>query len=133
MSTDFVKVGKHADLGFGATLPLLGIGIPDRNLTEDEFARMKYQITDFYRQFVEKVAEGRKMEYDEVDEIGQGRVWLGTDGKEIGLVDKLGGLDTAIRLAKREAGIGDDEKVELIEMPRPELMSRMSSRPGSSG
>ena len=88
MSTDFVKVGKHADLGFGATLPLLGIGIPDRNLTEDEFARMKYQITDFYRQFVEKVAEGRKMEYDEVDEIGQGRIWLGTDGKETGLVDK---------------------------------------------
>jgi len=123
MTTDFVKAGEHADLGFGARLPLLGIGIPDRNLTDDEFARMKYQITDFYRQFVEKVAEGRKMEYDEVDEIGQGRIWLGTDGKEIGLVDKLGGLDTAISLAKREAGIGDDEKVELIEMPKPQLMS----------
>jgi protease-4 len=123
MSTDFVKAGEHADLGFGATIPLLGIRIPDRNLTDDEFERMKYHITDFYRQFVEKVAEGRSMEYDEVDKIGQGRVWLGTDGRENGLVDKLGGLDTAIRLAKREAGIDEDEKVELIEMPKPRLLS----------
>lgn len=123
MSTDYVKVGEHADLGFGARLPLVGIQIPDRNLTDDEYARMKDHITSFYRQFVERVAEGRKMEYDDVDEIGRGRVWLGTDGKEIGLVDELGGLDTAIRLAKREAGIGEDEKVELIEMPRPALMS----------
>lgn len=123
MSTDHVKAGKHADLGFGATVPLLGIRIPDRNLTDDEFERMKVHITDFYRQFVEKVAEGRRMEYDDVDKIGQGRVWLGTDGREIGLVDKLGGLDTAIRLAKQEAGIPEDEKVELIEMPRPGLMS----------
>jgi protease-4 len=123
MSTDFVKAGEHADLGFGATLPFLGLRIPDRNLTDDEFSLMKEHITDFYRKFVEKVAEGRDMEYDEVDDIGQGRVWLGTDGKRNGLVDELGGLDTAIRLAKREAGIPQDEKVELIEMPKPQLMS----------
>ena len=84
---------------------------------------MKLQITDFYRQFVEKVAEGRHMEYDKVDAIGQGRVWLGTDGKDIGLVDELGGLDTAISIAKRHAGIPEDEMVELIEIPRPDLFS----------
>jgi len=123
MSTDFVKAGEHADLGFGATLPILGLRIPDRNLTDDEFARMKEHITDFYRQFVEKVARGRRMEYDEVDAIGQGRVWLGTDGRKNGLVDELGGLDTAIKIAKREAGIPADEKVEIVEMPRPALMS----------
>ncbi len=123
MSTDFVKIGEHADLGFGAKLPYLGVGIPDRNLTEDEFARVKNLIIEFYHDFVEKVAEGRDMEYDAVDEIAQGRVWMGTDGRENGLVDELGGLDAAIRLAKREAGIPEDEKVELVEMPRPQLMS----------
>jgi protease-4 len=123
MTTDFVKAGEHADLGFGATVPFLGLQIPDRNLTDEEFERMKDHITSFYHEFVEKVAEGRNMEYDEVDRVGQGRIWLGVDGKDIGLVDELGGLETAIRLAKREAGIPMDEKVELIEMPRPQLMS----------
>lgn len=123
MSIDFVKAGEHADLGFGATLPILGFRLPDRNLTDDEFARMKYHIKDFYRQFVEKVAEGRDMEYEEVDAIGEGRVWLGTDGRKNGLVDELGGLDTAIEMAKREAGIPEDEKVELVEMPKPALVS----------
>lgn len=123
MSTDLAKVGEHADLGFGATMPLVGLRLPDRNLTDDEYSRMKDRITSFYSKFVGKVAEGRNMEYEEVDDIGQGRVWLGTDGRNVGLVDELGGLETAIRLAKREAGIPQDEKVALVEMPQPELMS----------
>jgi protease-4 len=123
MSTDFAKAGEHADLGFGPTLPLVGLRLPDRNLTDDEHARMKDRVTSFYRKLVKKVAEGRSMEYEEVDDIGQGRVWLGTDGRNVGLVDELGGLEMAIRLAKRQAGIPQDEKVALVEMPRPELMS----------
>jgi len=123
MSTDFVKAGEHADLGFGATVPFLGLQLPGRNLTEYEYAVMEEHIRDFYDKFVKKVAEGRHMEYDEVHEIAQGRVWLGTDGNKIGLVDELGGLQTAIRIAKMQAGIPEDEKVALIEMPRPGLMN----------
>ena len=123
LASDFAKAGEHADLGFGATVPFIGLQLPDRNLTDEEYARMKYHITDFYRKFVEKVAEGRDMTYEEVDDIGQGRAWLGVDGRDVGLVDELGGLDKAIRLAKSAAGISPDEKVEVIEMPKPSLMS----------
>jgi protease-4 len=123
MSTDFVKAGKHADLGFGATLPFVGLSLPDRDLTGEEFARMKEHIMDAYDMFLDKVAAGRHMDRESIHEIAQGRIWLGTDGKNIGLVDELGGLETAIRLAKKDAGIPEDEKVAIVEMPHPTLFS----------
>ena len=122
MSTDIVKVGDHADLGFGVTLPLLGT-IPDRNLTAEERAKVETSIKKFYRIFVEKVASGRKMDVDEVKEIAQGRIWSGVDGKEIGLVDEIGGLDRAIEIAKEEAGISKDQDVTLVQLPKPPLLN----------
>lgn len=121
MSTDFVKAGDHADLGFGFRLPVIGIGFPDRNLTADERARMETSIKSLYRDFVTNVAAGRKMSYEQIDSIAQGRVWSGIDGKRNGLVDILGGLETAITVAKERAGIPKDQNVTLVEMPRKGL------------
>jgi protease-4 len=120
MSTDHVQAGSHADLGFGMTVPLIGAGVPDRNLTEWERATVERMIRTSYGDFVAKVAAGRGMEPEEVDKIGQGRVWPGIDGKANGLVDVIGGLETALDLAKERAGIAADQPVALVELPVPE-------------
>jgi len=121
MTTDHVKVGKHADLGFGFTMPLINVSLPDRNLTEEERTKMEYNIRTFYKEFVTKVATGRKKKFEEIEEIAQGRVWSGYDGKENGLVDVLGGMDDAIRIAKERAGICPKMDVEIVEYPTPGL------------
>lgn len=128
-STDYVKSGDHADLGFGFRLPLIGLGVPDRNLTADEHSRMEYSIKSMYKEFVTKVADGRKLSYDHVDSIGQGRVWSGLDGKQNGLVDVLGGLDIAISIAKERAGISKEQKITIVEMPKKGLFNFSSLMP----
>lgn len=62
-------------------------------------------IEDTYRQFLERVSEGRDMEVSRVDSLAQGRVWSGTEAQELGLVDTLGGLDEAIAEAAALAGM----------------------------
>ncbi len=119
MTTDFVKVGKHADLGFGFRFPFIGLGLPDRNMTPEERAMAERFITTFYKEFVTKVSAGRKKSYDEIHAIAQGRVWSGVDGKQNGLVDVLGGLETAIQIAKERAGLSK-EAVTIVEMPKAE-------------
>jgi len=122
MSTDFVKVGAHADFWFGFRLPFIGLGIPDRNLSAEERTVAETGIKTMYKEFVEKVSLGRKKKFDEIEPIAQGRVWSGLDGKQNGLVDVLGGLETAINIAKERAGIQKDQSVTIIEMPKKGLM-----------
>ena len=117
LTYDNVQIGKHADLGRGISLPLIGAVIPERNVTEEERAYIETMIKKWYQDFLNKVAEGRNMTVDEVHEVAQGRIWTGTDGKEIGLVDELGGLETAIKLARQAAGIEPDKEVKIVEMP----------------
>ena len=122
MSTDFVKVGMHADLGFGITLPLVGVQIPDRNLTSEERAVAETSIKTMYKEFVEKVSLGRKKKEGDIEPIAQGRMWSGLDGKQNGLVDVLGGLETAINIAKERAGISKDHDITIVEMPEKGLL-----------
>lgn len=68
-----------------------------------------------YREFLEVVAKNRKATPDNINEVAQGRVWTGAQAKERGLVDVLGGLDTAVKSAARRASLGDDFRVEYIE------------------
>ena len=121
MTTDFVKVGAHADLGFGITLPILGLSVPDRNLTTEERLRAEQLIRDLYKEFVVKVSSGRKMAEDSVSRLAEGRVWSGIDAKANGLVDVLGGLETAITIAKERAGLSRDQHVKIIEIPKKGL------------
>jgi protease-4 len=72
----------------------------------NEFKTVTQEGVEFvYTTFVNHVAEGRDMTFDEVDAIAQGRVWSGTEAKEVGLVDELGGLKEAIIEAAGLAGI----------------------------
>ena len=122
MSTDYVKAGEHADLGFGFTLPFIGLGLPDRDLTEPERSRMEYSIKTMYKEFVNKVANGRKKSPEQIEAIAQGRVWSGSDGLKNGLVDILGGLATAIDIAKAKAGIPRSQEVTILELPKKGLI-----------
>jgi protease-4 len=118
MSVDFVKAGGHADLGYGFSLPFIGVGVPDRNLSLEERQVMEHAIKTYYKEFVAKVASGRKKTIAEIDSIAQGHVYPGAEGKEIGLIDVLGGLETAIGIAKERAGIPREQEVTLIEVPK---------------
>ncbi len=120
-SYDNVQRGKHADVVRGIRIPLLG-ELPHRSFTAEERASIERLIKFWYRSFVSKVAEGRGMEYDEVHKIAQGRVWTGVKGKEIGLVDELGGLEKSVRMALREAGIDPESRWEIVEMPEKGLL-----------
>jgi protease-4 len=121
LTSDHVKVGDHAEVDFGIWLPLLGLQLPDRELTTEERAKFEELIRNSYRLFVAKVAQGRGLEEVQVDSVAQGRVWSGVDGKEKGLVDEIGGLDLAIRLAREAAGIGPEEQIEIVELPKKGL------------
>ncbi len=118
MTADHVRRGEHADLGFGVRLPLLPIIIPARNLTPVERSQVDIFINDFYEGFVAKVAAGRKMAVDEVKKIAEGHFYSGIAGQKIGLVDEIGGLLTAIKLAKQEAKLKPDAAIDLIEIPK---------------
>ena len=98
--------------------------------TPTERERVEKMMKTVYKDFVNKAATGRDKSFDDIDEIAQGRVWTGKQAKALGLVDEFGGLDTALSIAKEQAGFAADDKVNLIVLPRQkpfleELMERM--------
>ena len=132
ISSDHVQAGEHVDLGSGIVLPFLGM-IPDRPLTPQERSHIESYIRAAYKEFVDKVASGRKMTPEAVDSVGEGRVWSGVDGKEKGLVDVIGGLDKAIALARKSAKIPTEREVEIVELPKMGLFSSDMFKPKISG
>ncbi|MCH7964525.1 MAG: signal peptide peptidase SppA [Bacteroidetes bacterium] len=117
VTTDYVKRGKHADLGFGMRLPLLNIPIPNRDLNDEELLKFESAIKSMYKEFVQKVANGRNKTYDEIEDIAEGRIWSGYDAKKNGLVDLFGGLSTAIELAEEKSGLNKKD-YDLVEYPQ---------------
>ncbi|WP_419800967.1 signal peptide peptidase SppA [Mucilaginibacter sp.] len=101
---DGVKTGKFADLG-DVTRPL----------NPAERAILQDQVNHGYLDFTNAVASGRNKTQKYIDSIGQGRVWTGAQALKIGLVDKLGGLDAAIRSAAAKAKISDYKLVAYPE------------------
>jgi len=79
------------------------IGSQTRNLTEAERAIMQESVEEVYSTFTGRVADGRKIPLAIVDSIGQGRVWLGSDAKNLKLIDRFGGLQEAIERAAKLA------------------------------
>jgi protease IV len=87
----------------------------------------------FYDDFVEKAAMSRRTSAGNIDAVAQGRVWTGQQARQHGLVDAIGGLDTAVSLAKQRAGIPADEDVELVLYPpRRSLYEALTDRFQSS-
>ncbi len=115
MEGDLVKAGEHADIFFSLRFPFVGLGIPHRQLTDEERERILDRMGVFYDGFVDKVAEARGLERDDVAENARGRVWTGVQGVENGLVDRIGGLETAIDLARENAGYGPGDEIAVLQ------------------
>jgi protease-4 len=108
LSWDEVHQGENATMFTGT-----------QDYTPAEWARFEAWLDRVYVDFTNKVADGRKLSKDKVLEIAKGRIWSGQDAKNLGLVDELGGYDTALKLAKRAAGVPADEEVRVVVYPRP--------------
>lgn len=106
ISVDVVKTNPSADMGmtvFGA------VGV--RPLSQSEREYMQYGVEQVYKTFVGHVAEGRNLSVEEVDRIGGGHIWSGTDALGIGLIDGFGGLKEAISFAAERAGVSEDFRI----------------------
>lgn len=122
---DVVKTNRMADLG-SLTRPF----------SPEEGALLQNYVNDGYDLFLKRCAEGRNMSVEEIDKIGQGRVWTGDKAKELGLVDEVGDLDRAIEIAAQRSGLTDysvkaypeakDFVEELMDTDKEDYMEAMA-------
>ncbi len=120
VTTDVVSTGELSDFGNMA-----------RPLTEVERTIIQSSVEDGYETFISRVAEGRGMHPDSVRKVASGRVWTGTQAKARGLVDVLGGLDTAVSIAAAKIKAGEDYRVVYFPEKKPwfeELMLNFSDQ-----
>ena len=110
LDIDGVKTNQHSDLEGNMIY---------KGMNSEEHALMQTMIERGYDLFTRRCAEGRRVEQSYIKSIGEGRVWLGAKGKEIGLVDGLGSIDDAIAKAVALAGIGDFKTVYYPEKTDP--------------
>jgi len=108
----------------------------DAPFTPEQQAHREAEADLYYTDFVERVAQGRNLSTEAVEVVARGRVWTGADALERGLVDELGGLETAVRRAKVLAGLDEDTDVRLVSYPGSSLLDmvrpRASSQPGAA-
>ena len=133
----FVLKGTFDKLGLGAEAVSDGrfaeIESPLRPFTPEERPRIEEQMHATYELFLSRVAEGRKSTTDKIDPFAQGRVWTGRQALERGLVDELGGLDVAVRLAKEHAKIDAKRDVRFDIYPQRRSLYEVVANPfGSS-
>ena len=89
-------------------------------------------VNQGYETFTSKAAEGRGMTQEDLKAIASGRVWTGVQAKENGLVDVLGGLQTAIDIAAAKAGIEDDYKIRYYPVIKTSLEELMEELTGTA-
>ncbi|HEV2302841.1 MAG TPA: signal peptide peptidase SppA, partial [Stellaceae bacterium] len=118
----FVVSGLLQKLGVTTDTAQFGANAGMFSSTGDFSPAQKQKFEAFldatYQGFKKRVAEGRHMSLDAVEEVAQGRVWTGAQAKARGLVDALGGFGTALDLAKAAAHIAPDAPVDLVVYPR---------------
>lgn len=111
INTNVVKTNEHSDFGGSYPLPL---PISSRPLTAYERNVLQNYVNQGYETFLSRVMTGRGISHDDLDAIAQGRVWTGEDAQKIGLVDVLGGLEDAVKIAAAKAGL---ESYKIVEYP----------------
>lgn len=116
LTTDSFGTNKHSS--FGGSFPIL-LPISSRKFTEGEKNIIQEIINKGYDTFLNRVANGRNLSVEEVHEIAQGRVWNAMDAQKNGLIDVLGGLETAIQIASEKAGIAEYRIVTLPKEKDP--------------
>ncbi|HEX4751197.1 MAG TPA: signal peptide peptidase SppA [Bryobacteraceae bacterium] len=107
VSTDALSRGKMSDID-NLTDPLSDAGQQ----------KLHDMIASTYKTFVSKVATARKKSYDQIDALAQGRVWMGAQAQQNGLVDQLGGIDEAVALLRQRAHLSPNGKTNLVMYPR---------------
>lgn len=112
---------KHLGVSFDEVSTHSHAGKPDGMFAMNKFEQDAYNevISDIYEDFTSKVAEGRGMTREQVEEVARGRVWSGVDALEIGLVDELGNLSDAVEYATSLVSTNDPEIVYLPEQLDP--------------
>lgn len=116
----FDKLGLKQD--YVATAENSTLDWSYQNFTPAQRESIQRTMRDTYESFLRGVAEGRHLKVEAVDKIAQGRVWTGERAKQFGLVDELGGLDTAIARARELARIPPSESVSLLYLPPPKSL-----------
>ena len=106
ITKDSIERGRNADIDSDYS-----------SLTAEQRALVQRGIDQSYREFVAKVATARRRAFADIEPVAEGRVWLGSQAKPRGLVDELGGLDTAVTMLKQKAGIPAGEEVGLLLYP----------------
>jgi len=95
-------------------------------LGDEERQRLQAEAESFYSGFISKVARGRGLEHQAVATVAEGRVWTGSQAKDSGLIDQLGGLEEAVNQAKVLAGLTADTRVAVERYPRRQRLWRLS-------
>ncbi|MCI0418700.1 MAG: signal peptide peptidase SppA [Acidobacteria bacterium] len=108
ITTDEIKLADNAN-----------IFSPLHSLSEEQKAQIRSWMEDIYHTFVKKAAEGRGMRFEELEAKAHGRIYTGSQAKNLKLIDEVGGLNTALALLKKELKIADSEEVELVLYPKP--------------
>ncbi len=108
MNTEILSRGKNSG-ALSSTQPF----------TPDERRVWTKLLEETYHEFVSKAAEGRKMDYDRLEALAQGRVYTGRQAKKLGLIDEVGTLADAVAEAKKLAGLKPDADVEIEILPQP--------------
>jgi protease-4 len=121
IKTTVIKSGKYKDMASAL-----------RELTPEERRLLQGVMDDVHEQFIQAVAEGRGMTFEDVAKLSDGRIFSGRQAKELGLVDELGSLEDAIDLTAKLAGIEGaprivekEEELTLIEMLRGEISAKV--------
>ena len=99
---DEVKTGKFSEISI------------TRPLSDDERLLLQAEVNNIYKTFTQKVANGRHKTPEFIDNIGQGRVWTGAEAIKIGLVDRLGNINDAVKSAAKKAGL---KEYKLVDYP----------------
>src|SRR5690606_23321353 len=107
VETTTVTAGKWKDMGS-----------PFRNLTPEERAILQQMADQVHTQFIDAVAAGRKLDPERARDVASGRIYTGEEAHQVGLVDELGGLDDAVRIAGSRAGIVGKPTVERFSPRR---------------
>lgn len=116
---DEVKTNKYAVFGTRS-----------RPFTADEISHLESYIDRGYKLFRQRVADGRRLKVDQVEQVAQGHVWLGQDALRIGLVDQLGGVDVALRKAAQLAKLTQWHSTAYPALP--DYLSQLLELPGAA-
>jgi protease-4 len=123
------KLGVHTE---GTTTTWLGGAGDLRRPADPRFLALAQSSVDhIYAEFTGKVAQARKTTSQAIDAVGQGRVWTGSQAKERGLVDTIGGFTEALASAAQRAKLGSDYRVAYIE-PEPGRLARLLEAVGGA-